>query len=352
MSVSKPLTVALLASVIVTVASAPASAQATWTVVPTPNTNAGNLLFGAAASDASHVWAVGQVVDYSTNPATGRSLLLRYDGTAWRPVTVPAFPRTNALYEVDAPAANDAWAVGSREVDYGRSATLVEHWDGGAWSTVLTPNANANGYNSLAGTKAVPGAAGSVWAVGTYTDPQSLTSQRFLILQRSGSAWRVVPAPRVTSSDTLEAVDATGPSDAWAVGWGSNGPYGAPTTGVVLRWNGTSWRSLTIPNPGPTVLSAVEAIAPNNVWVVGETYPGGAHWVPFVLHFDGTSWSRVPVPALPFGGDLDDVVASSPTNIYAVGHGGDTGTIDALVLRWDGRAWTREPTPSPAYAPF
>jgi hypothetical protein len=153
----------------------------------------------------------------------------------------------------------------------------------------------------------------------------------------------------VASADFLEAVDATGPADAWAVGWGSNGPYLSPSLGITLRWNGTSWRSVPNPLNSPAMLSGVKAVAPADVWAVGQAYTGGPSWVPVILHFNGTAWSRVAIPNPNQAGELDDVVALSATNIYAVGSAGEGSAAQTLVLHWDGRAWTQQPTPSPQF---
>jgi hypothetical protein len=98
---------------LVLLAAAPAVAQATWTQVPSPNRPGSNELQGAAGADTSHVWAVGRVVDTSANPSTYRSLILRWNGSAWAPAPHPSFARNHALRGVAAAAADDAWAVGT-----------------------------------------------------------------------------------------------------------------------------------------------------------------------------------------------------------------------------------------------
>jgi hypothetical protein len=58
------------------------------------------------------------------------------------------------------------WAVGSFSVAAGTTVqgrTLVEHWNGSAWSVVPSPNVGGND-NLLNG---VGAAAGDVWAVGS-----------------------------------------------------------------------------------------------------------------------------------------------------------------------------------------
>jgi hypothetical protein len=95
------------------------------------------------------------------------------------------------------------------------------------------------------------------------------------------------------------------------------------------------------------MLFGVEAVSPNDVWAVGHTYLGGAHWIPLILHWDGSNWSRATIPVFPNGGQLRDVVALSPTNVYAVGLDGEGFNASSLVLRWNGSTWSREVTPSP-----
>ena len=291
------------------------------------------------------------MVSTGANPATYRSLILRWNGGAWAPAPHPSFTRNHALRGVAAPAADDAWAVGTRQVASGSLVTLVERWDGTNWSVVASPNPNPGGLNELNGVASVPSAPGTVWAVGSYGTPNASFGTRKLLLRRTGGSWQVLPSPTFTPEDHLEAVDATGPADAWAVGWGSTSPFGGTAVGIALRWNGSSWRSVPIPQPSPIMLFGVAAVASNHVWAVGHTYLGGPHWIPLVLHWNGTAWSRATIPAFPAGGQLRDVVALSPTNVYAVGLDGEGFNARTLVLHWNGVSWARQATPSPPVGP-
>lgn len=344
----RPLVAAIAVGVLL-LAATEAGAQATWTQIPSPNSLGSNELLGAAASDASNVWAVGRVV--STSSSSFSSLVLRWNGSAWSSVAHPHFSTNHGFQDVDAPAPNDAWAVGSRWVTSGGVRTLIQHWDGVRWSIVRSPNASRNGLNQLEAVRAVPTSPGTVWAVGSASNPSGSFGEVTLTMRRTGDAWRVVPSPNVTSDNHLEAVDATGPSDAWAVGWGSTSPFGGTAIAIVLHWNGTSWENVSIPNPSPVMLFGVRAVAPNDVWAVGHTYVGGAHWIPLILHWDGVSWSRSTIPVPEFGGQLRDVVSLSPTNVYAIGFSGESGFAGTLVLHWNGASWTTEPTPSPGSSP-
>jgi hypothetical protein len=111
------------------------------------------------------------------------------------------------------------------------------------WTREPTPNGNPGGFNNLSG---VAAAGGTVWAVGTYVDPNSSTNRRKLILQRTGGSWRVSAAPIAAAYEQLAAVDATGPADAWAVASATTDSQGALVP-LALRWNGTSWVSMAPP---------------------------------------------------------------------------------------------------------
>ena len=350
MSVSRKPVVAALAAGLLLLAGPHAGAQAAWSQIPSPNSPGSNELLGAAASDAANVWAVGRVVSGS-NPSTFRSLVLRWNGNTWSSVAHPHFSTNHVLQGVDAPAANDAWAVGSRWVTSGGVRTLIQHWDGVRWSVVRSPNPNRGGINQLHAVKAVPSDPQTVWAVGSYDNAATPYGDLTLVLRRSGDVWRAVPSPNVTVDNHLEAVDASGPSDAWAVGWGSTSQFGGAAIAIVLHWNGTTWENVTIPQPSQVMLFGVRAVAPNDVWAVGHTYVGGPHWIPVILHWDGVSWSRAMIPVPEFGGQLRDVVSLSATNVYAIGFSGESGFAGTLVLHWDGTSWTTEPTPSPQSSP-
>jgi hypothetical protein len=95
-----------------------------------------------------------------------------WDGTGWTSIPMP-HPRLKRDTEIDgvfAVAPDDIWAAGTAATRYTRSdprRTLVEHWDGTAWSIVPTPDADPqwnylNGIGGLVGTD-------DLWAVGETT---------------------------------------------------------------------------------------------------------------------------------------------------------------------------------------
>ena len=298
-----------------------------WTAVASPSEVPGdNYLYGADSSGAGNVWAVGVV--YPPTGGSFHSLALRYDGTAWRSVPRTGLPGDDSLQAVDAVSAGDVWAVGEHRAGIGRYETLAAHWNGTAWTREPTPNGNPTSMNNVYG---VAAAVGTVWAVGNYVDPSSPANRRKLIMQRTNGAWRLSAAPVRATYESLAAVDATGPADAWAVGATTTDP-------LALHFNGTGWVSATVPAPSGTALAGVDARTPGDVWAVGST--SGAQ--PYVAHFDGSSWRTVATPAVAGGGQLTDVVALSASTVVAFGRSNGS----PLILRWNGTSWIRESTPA------
>ncbi|HMA37878.1 MAG TPA: S-layer homology domain-containing protein, partial [Chloroflexia bacterium] len=134
-----------------------------WAVVASPNPSTlDNNLYGVAAVGANDVWAVGSYDGGMTSP----TLTEHWNGSAWTSVASPNPGVANELVAAVAVSTNDVWAVG----DYCLSnctifQTLMEHWNGSAWTVVPSPN-GGTGSNSLYGVAAV--AANDVWAVGDY----------------------------------------------------------------------------------------------------------------------------------------------------------------------------------------
>src|SRR4051812_37364795 len=140
-----------------------------WTTVPSPSEIPGdNYLYGADASDASNVWAVGVV--YPPTGGTRHGLALRYDGAAWRSVPRTGLPGDDTLRGVKAISATDVWVAGDHRAGISGYDTMVAHWNGTTWTRESTPNGNPGGLNNLYG---VAAASGTVWAVGTYVGPNS-----------------------------------------------------------------------------------------------------------------------------------------------------------------------------------
>jgi hypothetical protein len=99
-------------------------------------------------------------------------------------------------------------------------------------------------------------------------------------------------------------VSGVSPTDIWAVGPTAKtaGDSGAAAQYIAMRWNGTRWKKVSIPQP-PTVdgdswvTTGIAAIGPKNVWVMENPQANpGCGCAPIgtaLLHWDGEQWTTV-----------------------------------------------------------
>ena len=154
-----------------------------------------------------------------------------------------------------------------------------------------------------------------------------------------GCAWHKVPSPSI--GGVLWGVLALSNTDAWAVG--SNGG-----SGIAEHWDGTRWTWIPSPQPGNYAndLNGVAALSSSDVWAVGshQNYKG-MYQEPqktLVEHWDGASWSVIasPNPGM-FYNSLSAVTALAPNDIWAVGAQGTVqGHSKTLIEHWDGAHWS------------
>jgi len=272
------------------------------------------------------------------------------------------------LSAVSAVSASDAWAVGYKCSDADCSqpdltySTLIQHWNGTAWSVVPSPNPGPAGRSAgqaglrpdrfgpatdqpgtgdqLTGVSAV--SASDAWAVGNGDAAGPL------ILHWNGTAWSQVTAPNLDGA-VLESVSAASARDVWATGV-YTGAVGVSRI-LMLHWNGTKWAQVASPSPAGAVSFSVSAASPADAWAVGRyfrTSPSG--FGSLTLRWNGTKWAQVASPSPgAAGNELYGVSTVSPTDAWAVGESlaTDPGSYRTLILRWNGQAWTRVPSPDP-----
>jgi hypothetical protein len=87
-----------------------------------------------AATSACNPWAVG--ITGAVGGQTGKTLILRWNGTAWRRVPSPA-PASAALSDVAVISERSAWAVGYTNA--GNGDTVIMRWNGTTWKASTSP---------------------------------------------------------------------------------------------------------------------------------------------------------------------------------------------------------------------
>ena len=252
----------------------------------------------------------------------------------------------NVLTGVAATSSRNAWGVGY--VGYyskGRAArTLIEHWNGRAWRVQQSPDPGGAGdVNYLQAVAATSPT--NAWAVGEYS--KSTSGFHALLEHWNGRAWRVQKSPNPGGTDiSLYGVAATSSRDAWAVGhYSSDGTY----LTFVEHWNGKAWKVQNSPDPGgyENDLYGVTAVSSSNVWAVGD-YHNATRDGTLMEHWSGKAWKVKPSPN-PEGSNyqLTGVAANSSSDAWAVGSYLAGTAQQTLLEHWNGKAWKVEKTPSP-----
>jgi hypothetical protein len=292
-------------------------------------TNKGGYVAVSAISRRD-VWAVG-----SRASIFGEEVAFaeHWDGKAWTesPIEIPELEGSVVwLSDMVAISEQDVWAVGySSKHSNGGSIlqTLSVHWDGETWHMILTPNVSPS-ENRLMGISVVT--PNDIWAVGYYRDAQK--ANKTLVLHWDGRNWTITPSPNTARHSHLEAVAATGPDSAWAVGYTTNGEV-ASNRGFVVHWDGASWQ--TVPTPNTCVLYDVTALGSSSMWAVGGC--GSAE----IVRWDG-KWNKYNIQGLLWSGfsNLDSVVSVSDNDAWVVGRTskGDS-SFKPIVAHWDGQEW-------------
>jgi hypothetical protein len=177
--------------------------------------NSGNMFNAVSEITPINLWAAGFQFNCHGLLTT---MMLHGDGKSWHVVATPPL-RTNdnsAFNGVVALATHNVYAVGYQPAANGAVLTLIEHFNGSAWSVVPSPNGNSTGNVLQAISADSPT---DIWAVGDRVAPN--IEVQTLVEHFDGSRWTVVPSPNpVTGSDldqnVMLSVKALSPTDVTA----------------------------------------------------------------------------------------------------------------------------------------
>jgi hypothetical protein len=311
-----------------------------WSIATSPNPSGttNSVLLGVSCSDATTCFAVG------FDGTSALSLVEAWDGTSWSIVASPspAGATYNALSGVRCASATSCDAVGNYGNSLGLVLSVVEHWDGTAWSVVTSPNpAGATNVN-LFDVSCVTDT--SCFAVGNednYT----------MIEHWNGATWSIVGAPTGGTESQLAQVSCPSATTCIAVG---NFVTATARKTLVEQWNGTSWSLVATPVPAGafrSVFNGVSCPSATSCFAVGSSSDQFGSTATLVEQWSGSSWSIVPSPnQTGTSSTLSGVSCTSSTSCVAVGSWGDQSSPQTLVEQWDGTSWSIVTTPSPAGA--
>jgi hypothetical protein len=339
--------VRVLCVVLVSLSLGAAGADAaTWTTgsVPVPKLPFG-VMSSVSCSSASWCMAVGSVPDTAYSGAVQRPLVELWNGAQWQAETVPepAGARQAGLAAVSCVSTQACVAVGSFTNKRRAHRTLVEVWNGTAWTVSAAPRGSgllgvscasvsrcaAVGGQTLARWNGIRwssrlASAGSAFVAVSCTSTSLCVAvgarsirrrrrvagsapKRTLVASTVGARWRIWRTPnpvaqsfgRLTSNfDALSGVSCVSASSCMAVGYASSecgglncGSEGDDAIlGLALSWNGRRWR--TVPTPALAtpwgaagVATAISCVSSDWCLAIGG-YVAGAVW-------NGSAWASV-----------------------------------------------------------
>jgi hypothetical protein len=189
----------------------------TWTIVSSPNqSNTYNLLDGVSCTSSTSCVAVGS---YQPNDQT---LIESWNGSTWSIVASPNQGTESDLSAVSCTSSTRCVAVGRYSYS-SATQTLVESWNGSTWTVVASPD--HSGYNTLSAVSCISST--SCVAVGWYyINPPS--PNQTLVETWNGTAWTIVASPNkgTQSNDLNGGVSCTSSTRCVAVGWYRNATGG------------------------------------------------------------------------------------------------------------------------------
>jgi preprotein translocase subunit YajC len=251
---------------------------------------------------ATDIWGVGPADIF----AVGGTAVLHYDGTAWSAHSSPE--NADRLEAVWGSSPSDLHVAGADSTD-----AVVYRYDGTTWVEAARVSPDVAGGQAIF--HGMWGAAPrDIFAVGSTGEAGS---RRALIARYDGTAWRRMTAPE---DDGLELYDVWGVAGGTIYAVGVRWSGSQPQTGVVIRFDGTTW-STSLETPQGVLLRGVWANSATDVFTVASD---GSIW-----HFDGSDWTLALDTE---SGGLHDIWGSAETDVFAVGEPG-------VILHYDGLAW-------------
>ncbi|HEV2360963.1 MAG TPA: hypothetical protein VGS21_04615, partial [Acidimicrobiales bacterium] len=308
-------------------------AGADWKQQPVPAPS------GAVTGNMNGVWcpttttctAVGS---YSGSSGTQPLAEVSTNGASWaiQSVPVPSGATTAELNAVNCQPNGQCTAVGDYTDGAGQHP-LIETRAGSTWTIQSAPQPAGTAAAQLVGVSCT--STSSCDAVGSSTSGSATAA---LLETLSAGTWSIasLPLPSGTTTSSLGGVSC--PTAGFCVVAGTASP-GSGQNALAETWNGTSWTIQTIPSPPgatATSLDAVSCSSPTACFVVG------AHQAD---RFNGTSWKSLYVPTPgPHTGltDLTGVACPVATRCYSAGFYYVDGVETAITEIWNGAKWAAD----------
>ena len=335
-----------------------------WLAQTTPNPSpiAGgtnyNHLWGVSCTPSAACTAVGDY--YPGGNVSTLGVIEAAHGAHWAITASPQQPEAaDELQDVSCSARNQCVAVGRYYDANGVPHSLIESWDGSAWTATPAPGFEMQGVSCVSATMcmAVGSRVTASWDGNSWTELADPSGGRLTSVSCAsptmcaavsggaqvemwdGSTWSVAPTPAIPDAG-LQNVSCATVQSCVAVGGRASTPNGYSQT-LVESWDGSSWTVVPSPNTSGqwNDLRSVSCTSAAACAAVG--YTGTSQAQPLIETFDGTSWTIQPAPT---SGVLLDVSCAATDSCTAVGWSGSS----SVIVSGGTTGWSLVPSPNPS----
>jgi hypothetical protein len=306
----------------------------TWTLLPRLRSGPTASLTSVSCVEPGFCTVVGLGAE------GGSSLFASWNGLSWTSIPVTIAGLINAISCV---SLTDCTAAGqTRQGD--RTATFVEMWRDGRWSSVESSSgASASDNTFLSGVSCI--SSSFCLAIGGVGPNITRAPTKTLAEVWNGRAWKLLESPNEEPSvfsNNLESVSCA--SRRYCIAVGSVSSQGKELT-LSERWNGSSFSLLASPsrstNRYVSALRSVSCFSSRRCVAVGNYYEqqvGFAYTHTLGESWNGVRWSLEPTPDEgSFASYLDGVWCTASDTLTVGGWGfRSSTTYRTLVEKVDG----------------
>jgi hypothetical protein len=233
-----------------------------WAVqaTPAPEEATHASLESVSCTSAEACTAVGY---YYTALTDQKTLAERWNGSEWVIQATPNPEEANEtgllgsdLSSVSCVSAESCTAVGSYYDKSMIQLTLIEHWNGKAWTIQASPNPKEAEGSFLEGVSCVSAACFAVGQTVSATNPALPLGERW-----NGKEWALqrIPHPKEATGNLLQGISCTAIESCVAVGEYFTSTGGGLT--LAEHWGGKEWALQATPNPKAAATSSLDGVS-------------------------------------------------------------------------------------------
>jgi hypothetical protein len=326
-----------------------------------------------AVISAADIWSV---VDYAENyevskPNYNYQAIIHWNGSAW--ASIP-YERPQGTYfrikDIYASDSRSVWFAGGAGDEPRRP--IIFRWDGDKITSQKLPlgPSTAGQFNGISGS-----GEDDIWAVGGQHESDDDIAHKGLALHYDGTGWTEGTLPGSQGKVTLTDVRVFGHDSAWASSFAgpTNSFNSESISSEIFNWDGTTWSSVTLPDPpastcaapATTRLTSIDGVSSDDVWAVGYCRREGGDpelghvWISKTLsyHYAPGKWSMVDMPNLYRSQSVYAIGVSPQGKIWLAGQEDVPNRIELsytyisggrpVVTLWNDTEWVEVPSIRP-----